>query len=607
MAVKQVGWVAAFAALIAFLGAGSVLGEVDLSDGVSVLLLMSEPYGANTTLWFNSFEKLGWNVTIAGLKDTIESCSFLCSPVKVDVTLDQLPGVGGFDALVVSTMPGTALRMAFPASDLRGSDLALGLIRQANAAGLTLYAGCSGLLVLSDAGILSGRRVVFHAMLPAHCADFGAVCVPGGQAQLPVTDKNLITGTSGRYFAQEVAEMISWSLDRAAQPPSPGSITVTDLDLEATPLPPAGPAATGWAIGGTRSDGARAVCPLEDGCALVGYTYSGPAGTCDLLALRCDAGGNVLWARAIGGAGTDAGEGVCATLDGGVVAVGRTTSVGAGVDDLWLVRLDAEGNLVWTRTFGGAGPDAGFGVAATADGGFVACGRTSEGIELPSDLLVVRIDADGRELWTTKIGGGRLERGHAVAESPDGTLFVAGGTTSSGKGNYDAWLVALSPEGALLWQKTYGLGQFDVAEDLVLTSDGGLFLTGTGDEDSRDGNDVLALRFDAAGTVAWAKRIGDNLSFDYGEAAVRLDDGGYLVCGARNAPSTMRNDAWLVRLAPDGKTVWTQDLGEPSENEWASAACRLASGQVVVVGHTLSVGAGAHDVLIYLVNPDWTP
>lgn len=598
----------ALAASLVVLSCVVSLGAVDPTDGVSVLLVLCEPYGANTNLWFNSFEKAGWNVTIAGLRETIGPCSSVCDAVRVDVTLDRLTSLDGFDALVVSTTPGTFANLPFPAEDLRTSPLALDWVRRANAEGLTLFAGCSGLLVLGDSGILTGRTVVYHPDLAQECKSYGATCKQGGQSQLPFIDGNLITGTSGRYFAQEIAETISWTLDGSASGTArSGTIGVTGLALQASSIAPAGPVTQGWALGGSRSDIARAVCPLGDGFVVVGSTFSSPAGTSDLLVVRCDAGGTVLWAKAVGGAGTDTGEGVCATADGGLVAVGRTTTTCAGVDDLWLVKLNGSGDLVWTKTFGGTGPDAGFDVVATADGGYAACGRTSAGIGVGSDLFLVRTDADGRELWTAKAGGARLERGHGLVEGPDGTLYVAGGTTSSGRGNYDAWLTAFSPTGTLLWDKTYGLSAFDVAEDLVLRQDGSFFLTGSGDVDSVDGNNVLSIRFDKTGAFVAAERIDNQYGFDYGEGAVELDDGGILICGACTSPSTMLNDAWLIRLAPNASIVWKQKLGNPGENEWASAVCRLPSGQIVVVGHTLSTGAGEHDALVYLLDGAWNP
>lgn len=594
--------------LLAVLSGIAALGAVNPSDGVSVLLLLCEPYGANTNLWFNSFEKAGWDVTIAGLKQTIAPCSPVCDAVEVGVTLDRLTSLDAFDTLVVSTTPGTFRNVAFPAEDLRTSPLALDWVRRADAEGLTLFAGCSGLLVLGDSGILTGRTVVYHPDLARECQSYGATCKQGGTSQLPFIDRNLVTGTNGRYFAQEIAETISWTLDGSAFGEArSGTIDIASLSLQASPIAPGGPMTQGWAIGGSRSDIARAVCPLGDGFVVVGSTFSSPAGTSDLLVIRCDATGAVLWARAVGGAGTDAGEGVCATADGGVVAAGRTTTTSAGVDDLWLVKLDGDGSLVWTRTFGGAGPDAGFDVIATSDGGYAACGRTSAAIGAGSDLFLVKTDGDGHELWTAKAGGLRLERGHGLVEGADGTLYVAGGTTSVGRGNYDAWLAALSATGTLLWEKTYGLSAFDVAEDLVLRRDGSFFLVGSGDVDSVDGNNVLSIRFDGAGAFVAADRIDSQFGFDYGEGAVELDDGGILICGACTSPSTMHNDAWVIRLAPSASIVWKEKLGDPSGNEWASAICRLASGQIAVVGHTLSVGAGGHDVLVYLLDPSWSP
>jgi len=114
----------------------------DLTDGLSVLLMLAGPYGANTGLWFNQFERLGWEVTVTGTEPTVRNCSTLCTPIDVDVTIGEIEAMDEFDAVVISTTKGTAAPTGYPARDLRESEAALDLIRAADARGLTLAESC---------------------------------------------------------------------------------------------------------------------------------------------------------------------------------------------------------------------------------------------------------------------------------------------------------------------------------------------------------------------------------------------------------------------------------------------------------------------------------
>jgi len=585
------------------LASSSVIGSPDLSDGTSVLILLAEPYGANTMLWLHQFERLGWNVTLTGLDDTVRNCSTLCRPVAVDVALDRLEGVAPYDAVVVSTTPGTFSYMPVPAADLRNSDVALALLREADATDLTLYTSCAGLLVLGEAGVLEGRTVVCHPRIDEDPLLLEADCRMGGQSQLPIIDGNLVTSTSGRFFAQEIPEAIARSLDRAA--PTSGAVQAmhaADLPLQHTLLALPSPAASSWSLGTEGAEGILGLCPMEDGFVAVGYTFSGPGGSADLLVIRCDREGHVVWARAIGGPGRDYAQGVCPTEDGGIVVVGYTTSAGEGCEDVCLLALGVDGNVEWVRTFGGAGPDMGFGIVAMEDGGFAVCGNTAAGVDVSPDLLVMRTDASGGETWRTTIPRPGIERGHGITCGANGDLYVTGGTTSGSGGNYDVLVVSLSPNGEILWQSDYGFPWFDVGHELVVSPSGDIFVTGYGDQEGADINNVLIVRYAPTGERLWAKRIGEGREFEYGDAILQMSDGSILVCGAETSGSATNLDLLFLCVSQDGELLWEASLGNENASQWATAMCQISPGRIVVAGHTRSGDSGSHDALLLMLE-----
>jgi len=186
------------------------------------------------------------------------------------------------------------------------------------------------------------------------------------------------------------------------------------------------------------SDGGYMIAGLTSGFGAVGY---------DFWLVRTDANGNMLWNKTYGGAGTDIAYSLAKTSDGGFVMVGSTTSFGAGGSDLWLVKVDANGNLVWSKTYGGAGNDSGNCIVQTSDGGFVMVGSTTSFGAGGSDLWLVKVDANGNKQGDFFITGGvKDDWGSCVIESKDKLYFiVAGATESFGAGGRDLWLIKIGP------------------------------------------------------------------------------------------------------------------------------------------------------------------
>ncbi|GAG22677.1 unnamed protein product, partial [marine sediment metagenome] len=131
------------------------------------------------------------------------------------------------------------------------------------------------------------------------------------------------------------------------------------------------------------------------------------------------------WSRAYGGAGTDVGLSMQRTEEGGYVIAGYTDSFGAGNYDVYLLKTDSEGSLIWNKTYGGAYSDLGYSVQETSDGGYVIAGYTrSFGNKDDTDVYLVRVDSEGNEIWSRTYGvqGTTInnERGYSVQQTNDG-------------------------------------------------------------------------------------------------------------------------------------------------------------------------------------------
>ena len=196
--------------------------------------------------------------------------------------------------------------------------------------------------------------------------------------------------------------------------------------------------------GGAEDDGVVALTALPDGgLAAAGWTASKGAGSADAWVLRLDAAGNLVWDRTFGAAVEDTAAALIVLADGGLAVAGITESKGAGGLDVWVLRLDAAGNLLWDRTFGGADWDAAQALTALPDGGFALAGWTRSKGAGAGDAWVLGLDATGGLVWERTFGGSGHDEALWVTALPDGGLAGAGWTTAKGAGGADAWVIRL--------------------------------------------------------------------------------------------------------------------------------------------------------------------
>jgi len=231
-------------------------------------------------------------------------------------------------------------------------------------------------------------------------------------------------------------------------------------------------------FGGPNDESGLCLRQISDGnFVIAGYTESYGAGIEDVYLIKIDGSGQQLWSKTFGGSKTDYGRYVEETTDGGFIIAGQSVSFGLSVYDAYLVRTDAEGNELWSKTFGGRHADYGYCARQTSDGGFVLTGRTrSFGDPEYSDVLFIKTDSSGNEIWTKTFGGMRNDGGRRILEAGDGGFIIAGGTSSFGAGG--AYIIKTNRFGNEMWSDTLGSASSGSCQDIVKTSDGGFVVVG---------------------------------------------------------------------------------------------------------------------------------
>ncbi len=242
-------------------------------------------------------------------------------------------------------------------------------------------------------------------------------------------------------------------------------------------------------LGGDRDEFAGGIAGTDDGGALiVGDSESFGEGDKNIYIVKLDKSGKVISERTIGGERADSAKALTRTKDGMFVMVGYREIERSGDTDFFAMKLDQEGKKIWAQTYGEEEADSLHGVSATIDGGIVATGKTRSYGSEQTDLTVMKFDTNGKLIWHKIYGFKYYEYGNAVATTRDGGFILTGGTNTLGKGNYSAYVLALNKAGDLLWSHVYGDERKDIAHGVARMSDGSMIIVGESASYSRATN-----------------------------------------------------------------------------------------------------------------------
>ncbi|MBS1637031.1 MAG: T9SS type A sorting domain-containing protein [Bacteroidetes bacterium] len=235
--------------------------------------------------------------------------------------------------------------------------------------------------------------------------------------------------------------------------------------------------------GGSLNDFCNVVRQTSDGgYIMAGYTttYRTGSDSAGIYLIKTGQLGDVKWSKSLGGNYniTDA-YSIVQTSDKGFMITGYTNAFAEPNGDAFLLKTDSLGNPLFTKTYGFKGSDWGNSMQQTSDGGFIITGGYStDSTSNDIDILAIRTDANGDTLWVHTFGGPAFECGQSVRQAPDGTFIIGGYTISYGAGNFDALLLKLDANGNQLHEYTYGATGDDEGNAVFATNRGGYVLCG---------------------------------------------------------------------------------------------------------------------------------
>jgi hypothetical protein len=282
------------------------------------------------------------------------------------------------------------------------------------------------------------------------------------------------------------------------------------------------------------------------------------------------------------------------TSDSGYIVCGQARMQNNGIGDMLLLKLNANGDTLWSRIYGGISGDEAHCVLQTSDGGYILAGNT--GSFGPPHAIVIKTDSIGNTLWAKTYGGPVRDQVSSIQQTSDNGFILAGWTQSFGTGNGNVLLIKTDGNGNILWTKVYGGSgpNADLAYSIRLTNDGGYILAGSGEG-------VFLIKTDSIGNILWSKNYGGSGGAAVGFDARQTVDGGYVATGWTNGFEGGQPKLYLLKTDSAGFLQWSETI-RGNKGSWGNAVEQTSDHGYIIAGSIL-INSGDSS-LVYLVKTD---
>jgi hypothetical protein len=346
--------------------------------------------------------------------------------------------------------------------------------------------------------------------------------------------------------------------------------------------------------GGPRWDWAYAVQQTRDGGYIIaGLTesFGGRAPSCYVV--KTDSAGDTLWTRTYGRGSYSVINDVLRTPDGGYV-IGGYVSSKEKFWDFYFAKLDSAGNVEWERTLGDDRGDFANAIGLTSDGGFVFAGLASlKVIDRPDTLTpdylcgmyVVKVDIEGNIEWSRIYKSNTADGAEFIHQTPDGGFILGGSAYCKDitMGGYDYYLLKTDSEGNPEWEKYYGDRESEHLYNAIPTTDGGYVLGGN--IEGEDWSMAFIIGVSSVGDTLWTKRYWEMWGNFYIRDIEKTSDGGFVLVGDKSAGKQQKRDMFLLKLNSKGDKLWSCTYGS-KKSDIGHAVCGTADGGYLIAGTT---------------------
>ena len=372
------------------------------------------------------------------------------------------------------------------------------------------------------------------------------------------------------------------------------------------------------------------------------------------------AGFGLNWEYFYGGLNNDEIHHFVFTDDGGVLATGYTESYGTGIwghPDIWVIKFDAEGSIEWDATYGQPDSlDKAYFILET-DGNYLVVGERKEDVVYGNGAggVIFKIDADGNEIWNKKYGGPEGDMLRHIQSVNSGGFITCGVTRSFGAGFIDGYVVKIDNDGNVEWQNNFGGAGYEVFKQIYPTVDGGYITAGYSNSDGLGSYDIWILKLDNSGNMEWEERIGDagsnrmhyfcptsdgnyiltgetentsgamelfamkidplaNIIWEHiypatvegeGKYIEETSDGGFIISGSdsNSLSGPWQTDGWVIKIDENGEFMFDYFV-HSSASDVVHIVRQLSAGTYIAAGGNMSHGSGMNDVWIMEIIDD---
>ncbi|GEM_PF-1869571 len=355
--------------------------------------------------------------------------------------------------------------------------------------------------------------------------------------------------------------------------------------------------------GNQDEEGYDVIQTTDRGYLIAGYTRSFGVGGADVYLIKTDSLGDTIWTKTYGGINDDFGRSVKETFDGGYIIGGYTYSFGVPGSDVYLLKTDSLGNVLWTKTFGGDSIDKAYSIDVTFDKGYIIAGYTNSFGSGNLDVYVIKTDSLGNTQWFKTFEEINKDIGYSVQQTSDSGYIVSGTTNLSGNSD-DIYLIKINPSGDIVWAKT--LGDSMLAEcglSVCQTLDGG-YITAGWESWLFPSLDLYVIKTDENGNELWGGYFySDSVWFnESGYSVQQTSDSGYIVSGYQYVSDELQEDILLIKYNKNGHREWTKNIGG-TNNEIGYSIVQTTEYSYIISGFTSSFGSSGKDVYLTKINP----
>jgi hypothetical protein len=343
----------------------------------------------------------------------------------------------------------------------------------------------------------------------------------------------------------------------------------------------------------------------DGGYVIAGVSWRPGGWQSDVYLIKTDSRGSKAWSKTFGRGEVNVGNSVKQTIDRGYIIAGTTWSSNKTHSDIYLVKTDTDGNEIWSRTYGGSRMDEGYSVCQTKDRGYIIAGWTDSFGRGKDDVYLIKTDDNGNMIWSRTFGGSRMDQGYSVRQTTDGGYVIAGRTESFGKGKDDVYLIKTDNNGNMVWSRTFGGKSRDQGNSVRRTVDGGYILAGSTCGYSGTNSDVYLIKTDAEGREVWHKTFGGKFG-DYGRSVQQTTDGGYIVAGNTWPLGRIGSSkVYIIKADHIGNKEWARTIGAGG-SEYGFSVCLTRDGSYIVAGKTVKIDKGEDNVYLIKTLADGT-